>query len=193
MTLSALGIFSAAGAGGAAFSSDYELISSTILGSSTPSVSFSSLGTYSSTYKHLQIRYTLRGDRASDAEGIICRLNGDSGNNYANHQLFGNGSSVGSGAQTSFSSFELHYTSAATTTANVFGSGVIDFLDAFSTTKNKTRRVSYSMGVHSGFSGVYLISGVWMNTAAITSIAFTPQFGSNWVTGSRFSLYGIKG
>ena len=192
MTLSALGIFSAAGAGGAAAGS-YELIESYILGSSQSSVSFSSLGTYSTTYKHLQIRYALRGDRASDAEGIICRLNGDSGNNYANHQLFGNGSSVGSGAQTSTSSLELNYTSAATTTANVFGSGVMDFLDAFSTTKNKTRRVSYSMGVHSGFSGVYLISGVWMNTSAITSIAFTPQFGSNWVTGSRFSLYGIKG
>jgi hypothetical protein len=50
-----LGILSAAGAGGGV-AGDYELISSEILGTTAASVTFSSLGDYSSTYKHLQIR-----------------------------------------------------------------------------------------------------------------------------------------
>ncbi len=184
-----LGFFATAGAGAAG---SFDLLESQVLGSDTASVTFSSLSTYASTYQHLQVRYVIRGTRASDAEAILTRLNGDSGNNYSSHTLSGNGSSVGSGSQTSFSAMELNYSPAATTTANVFGPGIMDFLDAFETTKYKTRRTFFSMGVHSGFSEVSLNSSLWMNTAAISSISFTPRYGSAWATGSRFSLYGIK-
>jgi hypothetical protein len=40
--------------------------------------------------------------------------------------------------------------------------------------------------------GVALISGFWNNTAAVTSASLTPSTGASFVTGSRFSLYGIK-
>jgi hypothetical protein len=193
MTLSALGIFSAAGAGGGVSLSDYELISSTILGSSTSSVSFSSLGTYSSTYKHLQIRWTARSDRSGQDNDVLgITFNGDSGSNYAFHRLGGDGSSVFSEAGTSQTLPVFGYTVAAgTTTSNSFGAGVIDILDPYSTTKNKTVRVL--SGLVGGRSWVFLASGLWMNTASATSITLDQLYGPNFIAGSRFSLYGIKG
>jgi hypothetical protein len=38
-----------------------------------------------------------------------------------------------------------------------------------------------------------LNSGLWRSTASVTDIQLFPNVGTNWVTGSRFSLYGIKG
>ena len=189
MTLSALGIFSAAGAGGAA--SDYELIETQILGSSTPSVTFSSLGTYSSTYKHLQIRYIVRNSNASDEIALRLRLNGDATTaNYTFHQLAGTGSSVVSTGNTNQGFLALTNQPGSTSAANIFHPGIVDVLDAFSTTKNKTSR---NIG---GFAGsvrnISIYSGVWLSTASITSMEISTATGT-FVAGSRFSLYGIRG
>jgi hypothetical protein len=186
MTLSALGIFSAAGAGGVAFSSDYELISTTTLGTATNSVTFSSLGTYSSTYKHLQIRYAAKQSNSTSV-GVYGRFNGDTAGNYSWHYLAGNGSSVSSSALTSTTSM-LVGSAFGTGTANAFGGGVIDILDTYSTTKNKTVRSLEGRASE----WVALESGSWRNTASITSITLFPDV-YNFSTGSRFSLYGIKG
>jgi hypothetical protein len=190
MTLSALGIFSAAGAGGG-FSSDYELIETQILGSNQASVIFSSLGTYSSTYKHLQIRLLGRQTLAAGGQGdIYVRFNADSSSNYARHFLQGNGSTVTSGA-TANNSFALGGQAPYNNeTTGAFGGSVIDILDAYSTTKNKTIRAL--SGSHSSNAPVIqLASGHWRNTASITSI--TLSLFDIWLTGSRFSLYGLKG
>jgi hypothetical protein len=189
MTLSALGIFSAAGAGGAAALTDYELIETQILSSSTPSITFSSLGTYSSTYKHLQVRYTARSSAAVPGNGVLGRLNGVTSATYAQHFLYGNGATVQSGAATSQTSALVGLESAASATANIFGAGVIDLLDAYSTTKNKTLRTFTGVA---DLPRVDLHSSVFINTASITSFELRPEAG-NFVSGSRFSLYGIKG
>jgi hypothetical protein len=74
-------------------------------------------------------------------------------------------------------------------TANIFGSAVIDILDPFSTTKNTTTR---SLGGHnSSTARLYLGSGAYYSTAAVTSITVGPNSGSI-LAGSRFSLYGIR-
>jgi hypothetical protein len=185
-----LGILSAAGAGGVA--SDYELIQSYILGSNQTSVTFSSLGDYSSTYKHLQIRYVARTSRASVFDGGRLRLNGDTGANFDDHGLYGTGSIVGSFAQLNASTgINFGNTPGANAAADVYGPGVIDILDSFSSTKFKViRELS---GVNSSSPSVALVSGSWRNTNSITTIAISPNVGPNWVAGSRFSLYGIKG
>ena len=188
MTLSALGIFSAAGAGGVA-AGTYELIETNILGSAQSSITFSSLATYASTYKHLQIRAMARG--TNGAAGIVLRavLNGDTGNNYAQHGLQGDGSSVSSFGTPSQPFLFPSPITAAGATANSFSAIVIDLLDSYSTTKNKTMRC---LTGSTGFNRILLTSSVWMNTASITSIAFSCS-ADNLATGSRFSLYGIKG
>lgn len=190
MTLSALGIFSAAGAGGVA--GTYELIESQILGSSQASITFSSLGTYSSTYKHLQIRAVARSTRASTNPEILgIRFNADSGSNYSYHQLYGTGSSVVSDAFTSQTSLYALRATGASVAANVFNAGVVDILDPYSTTKNTTTR-SAQGGVETT-NLVLLTSGAWYNTNSITSLELVPATGSSIVAGSRFSLYGIRG
>ena len=180
------GIFAAAGAVPGA----YELISTTVLGSAASSVTFSSLGDYSSTYKHLQIRSVAKTTTVGDgAEALVLRFNSDSGSNYARHFLSGNGSSVSSGATTS-----ANYVGAGLVTTNssiaAFAGNVCDVLDAYSTTKNKTIR---TLAGHPGsLVFIQLLSGVWLNTASITSMTLSPSLG-NFITGSRFSLYGIRG
>ena len=182
------GVLSAAGAG--VVGGDYELISTTVLGTATSSVTFSSLGDYSSTYKHLQIRLTARNDRTGTAgDGISLTINGDTGANYADHDLRGTGSVVDSFARTSANRILLQRITTSADTANAFGAMVVDFLDSYSTTKNKTIRSfgGYAIGQ------LFLNSGFRNNTASITSITLTSATGPNFVTGSRFSLYGIKG
>jgi hypothetical protein len=185
MTLSALGIFSAAGAGGAV-AGDYELIQTQILTSSEASVTFSNLGNFASTYKHLQIRAVVRS--SSSFDNFFMRFNSDTGSNYAHHRLIGNGSTVtstGSSSQTSMAVGVLSDSG----TANVFSPNVIDILDAYSTTKNKTFRSLYGDTVS---PTIRLNSGFWINTASLTTINFTAG-ALNFATGSRFSLYGIRG
>jgi len=180
MTLSALGIFSAAGAGGVVADTSYELIESVILGSSQASITFSSLGTYSSSYKHLQIRASAK---STSFDNMFMRLNGDTGSNYAYHRLIGNGSAVSSLASSSQTSMVcgVHDSESA--------GNVIDLLDVYSTTKNKTVRSIY--GIAS--TTIRFNSGLWLSTASLTSILLLPTGALTFSSGSRFSLYGIKG
>jgi hypothetical protein len=170
---------------------DYELIESVFLASNASSITFNNLNQYATEYKHLQIRAAVRSDRSGVLNsGLFMRLNGDTGNNYGIHALIGTGSSLSSIASTSRSTTVALPLPAATATANAFGGAVIDILDAYSLTKNKTIR---SLGgVSSSFNEIQLASGFWLNTASITSITFVTILSDQFVAGSRFSLYGIR-
>jgi hypothetical protein len=186
------GIFSAGAGGGGGGAGSYDLISTTILGSSAASVTFDVTG-LGATYKHLQIRMTPRTDRASfSVDELYMRFNSDTGSNYASHMLYGTGSSVGSLATTTQTYSRNLVGAGSTAPSSVFGAGVIDILDAFSTTKNKTNR-ALTGALGSGENQIRLSSGVWMSTSATTSVSLGPVNGTNFVSGSRFSLYGIKG
>jgi hypothetical protein len=184
MALFPLGILSAAGAGGPAFDSDYELITSQILGLTSDFITFTSISTYASTYKHLQLRYVVRG---SD-DNFLIRLNGVSSASYATHRLVGNGSGVSSSNAPSNSWMWAGITAPNSTASGVFSGGVIDFLDIYNNSKNKTIRTL--SGYAASANNVNLASGFFNSTAAITSIDI---LGSIFAVGSRFSLYGIKG
>jgi hypothetical protein len=195
MALFPLGILSAAGAGGAAFDSDFDLLETVVLTGTQAGITFTSLGTYSSTYKHLQLRMTMRSNTSpGTATQSVLRLNGvTTGSSYASHTLQANGSTVSSQAVTAFEgvAFTLRHPSADATTG-AFAAGVIDFLDPFSTTKNKTVRIF--QGSAANENSIYLNSGLFASTSSLTSIGFTVQ-GDNgsYIAGTRLSLYGIKG
>jgi hypothetical protein len=184
------GVLSAAGAE-VGVAGSYELIASEILGSAQSSITFSNLGDYSSTYKHLQIRYVARSTASFAAEEIALRFNDISTASYSRHRLFGTGSSVVSGNNTSQTKIDIGFIQAATATANAFGAGVIDILDAYSTTKNKTFRSLN--GTTQGETYIALYSGAFLATTALTSLVLRSTASVNFVAGSRFSLYGIKG
>jgi hypothetical protein len=80
---------------------------------------------------------------------------------------------------------------AAGATANNFGFSVIDLLDPYSTTKNKTLRTLGGI-TDAAQNRIDMHSALWINTASLTSWQLFPELG-NFVTGSRFSLYGIRG
>jgi hypothetical protein len=193
MALFPLGILSAAGAGGGpAAPSAYELISSTILGSTQSDVVFSSLGDYASTYKHLQIRTVLRAGKSAGDVPFLLRVNGITATNYRYKIMYGTGTSAASFAGGSLDNgiYFGNPVPGATAASGLYAGVIIDILDAYSTTKNKTVR-----GMTSSFTSVpavQLCSGVLFNTAAVSSLTIYPDTGG-WVAGSRFSIYGIKG
>jgi hypothetical protein len=167
----------------------FVLLESTVLGSSTSSVTFASLGTYASTYEHLQIRALVQTDRGAVGDEISMRFNGISTSSYAKHRLGGNGSAVSARALASQTSIEIEFMAGGSQSTN-FGALVIDILDPFSSSKNTTIRALHG---NANQAWIGLTSGLFNNTASITSIEFDQLNASNFTTGSRFSLYGIKG
>jgi hypothetical protein len=176
------------------FSSDYELIESTILASATPSVTFNNLDTYSSTYKHLQIRVVARVANSETAAQIGMRVNGNTSSaSYVSHRVFGNGSIVGTEAVAGGvigMTTPILRTFGGTAGANQFGAAVVDILDCYSTSKNKVVKSLYGAA---GVSHIALMSGMFLSTDSITSLTILDQGATNLATGSRFSLYGIRG
>lgn len=164
----------------------FELIQTTILTSPQTSVTFD-VSAYTSLYKHLQVRTAVRGTLNYDMYGYIVRFNNDSGNNYARHILWGNGSSTGTDQASTTSYMNGGYIPGAQAAANIFTSQIIDVADAFNTNKYKT--IKLFTGTSSATREVDFASGLWMNTNAVTSVTLEGSYATN----SRFSIYGIKG
>jgi hypothetical protein len=171
--------------------SAYDSIATVTVGSGgSSSITFSSIP---ATYTHLQIRGIAQPYYASAAEGqLSMQFNGDTGQNYTRHGLFGNGSTT---ATTGFATGTYNYINIERfywgNTGSIFGSSIIDILDYTNTNKNKTVR---SIGGYdtNGSGQVALASGLWTNTNAITSIVLSAS-GSTLNQYSSFALYGIKG
>lgn len=164
----------------------YELLESVVLGGSQASVTFSNLNAaYGSEYQHLQIRMTARASRpSSTTDPLIIQLNGST-QNYS-HVLYGNGSSATSGGvATQYSLVDaITGTNAAT---DAFGACIIDILDPFELNKNKVLRALTGAN-----TVVTSASVLYTTTSVTTSISLTAFSGTNFLAGSRFSLYGIK-
>lgn len=143
------------------------------------------------TYQHLQIRCMAFGS-VFNQNGMLLRINSDSGSNYARHNLRGNGSSAFAGGADSTTFIGLGTFSA--TLSDTFPMvAIVDIHDYADTSKNKTVRSFGGIDTNTNGGGeVSLQSGVRLNTSAITSISIlTP--GQNFTTNSIFALYGIKG
>lgn len=157
---------------------------------STGSVTFSSIP---STYQHLQIRITARCGRAASTDQLKLQFNSDTGANYVRHLLFGNGTSALASGSTAQNQIALLQFPASTEAANIFGTAIIDIHDYAITTKNTTVRFMNGMDNNSTAGRIYMGSGLWLNTAAVTSITIDPLNVANYAGGSTFALYGIRG
>jgi len=185
-----LGILAAAGARQAA-GATFQLLESTVLTGSQASVEFTNLTTkYAATYQHLQLRYVVRSDSSNGFEEISFVFNPSTGGTYRAHGLIANGSSVFSidAIANQFATYSAVGNGAA---SGSYGAGVMDILDPFETSKNTTAR-ALGGRLTSGANGVGLGSGAWFNTESISTIRMSPIYASNWIQGTRFSLYGIK-
>ena len=167
----------------------YDALATVTVGSGgVASVSFVGIP---SGYKHLQLRFLGRDNRASTLDTILMRFNSDTGSNYRIHYLAGDGSSASAGGFAG-TGIEVYRITGSSATASIFGAGVVDILDYTSTTKNKTTR-SLAGADLNGSGEVVFGSGLWYATpAAITSVTLTPTNGSLFSEYSSFALYGAK-
>ena len=189
MSLIPLGFWAASGGGAAGA---YDLLETQVLASSAASVTFTGLDTLAAGYQHLQIRMVTRYDNATTATvNAKLVLDSDTGANYSNHRLQGDGSSVSSTYFAGAAYLDIRdFVVGNNATANAFGAAIVDILDFSSTSKNSTMR-ALSGSPETNESKITLSSGAWLDTAAITTIQISPS-SANWLTGSRFSLYGVK-
>jgi hypothetical protein len=157
------------------------LIETKTLGSSQSSIAFTSIPQDATD---LFCVLSVRVDRASVGDGVFIAFNSDT-SAITHRRLVGTGSSAFSDTGTS-----LLLATGATATANTFGNISVYILNYAGSTQK-----SYSSdGVNETNATAAteaIIAGRWANTAAITSLTFTPEVGPNFVAGSTISLYKI--
>ena len=166
-----------------------EAIATTYLEADASSVTFSSIP---ATYEHLQLRGTTSTDRDALHDMVKINLNSDTGSNYSRHNMHGVGSVSQASAQTSQDCSKGSWVSGATDDAAFYGSMLVDILD-YAEDTNKNTTLLWTVGGRYNASGnVACVSGLWDNIAAVTSIVLAPYYGSNFLRGSEFTLYGLK-
>lgn len=162
--------------------STYDRIATTTLGSAAASIDFTSI---SSAYTHLRVIWMAR---TASSDFPILRINGDTGTNYSNTILYGNGTSATSSRSTSTTTLYLGADIAMPTAADTFCLLTIDFFNYAGST-NKTFLSVYSND-RNGSGEVNRAVGLWRSTSAITSLSLRTT-GVNLAAGSKASLYGI--
>lgn len=155
----------------------YEPITSINLASNTSSIIFNNIP---QTYTDLIL--VINDINSTGSFDTLVRFNGDSGSNYSRTGLRGNGSTASSYSQTNLSAINL----CSDGSAEYARPAVAHIMNYSNTTTNKT--VISRANVAS--QGVNLISQLWRNTSAITSLTILSS--STFASGASFSLYGIK-
>lgn len=171
----------------------YKLISSTTLGSATASVTFSSIPTF---YDDLALIVSARSNSTLYAYPtlITVAINDDTSSLYSFRAGYGqDGSSIanGSTAQIGIVVYSINSNNASST-ANAFGSLELYF-PQYRSVRNKIAS-GYAVTENNSvnFATIDYSSLLYRNTPAITSLVVREYTGSNFLTNSSFSLYGIN-
>lgn len=122
------------------------------------------------------------------------RINSDSGGNYSETLIYGFGSTANSGRETTQTAYWIADYGWVSTTANYFGTSVINFMNYANTTTYKTllERTAHNDSAYSVSMGSIASVGLWRSTSAITSIDIRMNSTNLYRSGSTFTLYGIK-
>jgi hypothetical protein len=158
----------------------YTPLATVTLASATGTVTFSNIP---ATYRDLilVLNYT---STAGNTFGGSLRFNGDTGSNYSDVYMLGDGSSASSGTDAGTKQ-DIAFVS------NVRGNTIVNIMDYSATDKHKTSLARFNT------SNVYAIARAyrWANTAAITSMTIFNSSSSvpseTFSVGSTFNLYGV--
>ena len=169
----------------------YESISSQTLASDTATITFSSIP---GTYVALQLRILSRSTRAAANANLNIQINSDTGTVYTLHELSGDGATAtatGSAAG-GVTNASIARSTGTTANASVFAVSIVDIHNYASSTQNKTIRSFF--GYDNNGSGIVgLRSVLYVGTTAVSAFTLSSASSSNFLTGSTFALYGIKG
>ena len=167
------------------------LIQSTVLTNNSTLVEFNNLSQFHGVYKSLRLVSSTRNTGNVGTGALITRFNGDSANNYTYHAVRSYNSSIQSEAAVPYSAVLTSWNPHGGTNPYNFGIGDAEILDWDSSVKNKT--VRSLTGALSYANIISIFSGSWMSTAPITSIQLVAESGNPFLSGSRYSLYGVTG
>jgi hypothetical protein len=157
----------------------YEPISTTTLGSNANSVTLSSIP---STYTDLLLVVNFGQNVADD---MRMQFNSDTGSNYSTTALVGNGTTASSTRYTSVTGVNPRVAANPPTSIGAIWKESIQNYSNTTTFKTTLGRLDYAVGEAETHVGL------WRSTSAITSITLS-CFVNNFITGSTFTLYGIK-
>ena len=165
----------------------YTLIASNTVGSGgVASVTFSSIP---STYTDLVVKTSLREATTNNAI-VKINFNGTT-SGYTAREIIGNGTSASSDTNYGSTYYGVEGSSApSNATANSFTNNEY-YIPNYASSNYKSISTDSIYETNTTFSLATLSSGLWSNTAAITSIALAPYSG-NFAQYSTFYLYGIK-
>jgi hypothetical protein len=153
-----------------------------------PSVTFNLAGI--SGYTDLVIVSSIQSARAAQLDSLAVRFNGDTGNNYSYTFLFANTAEGLKSARGSNQSNIFIGNFAANSTANTFGTNILQINNYSNSTTFKTT-ISRSGSLGTGNDDTEATVGLWRNPAAITSVTLRSETGNNFTAGSTFTIYGI--
>jgi len=172
----------------------YQIATQSVSGTGT--VTFSNLNTYTG-YDHLEVRYFAKDNRSPVYSGLGVRFNGDTGANY--WWYFPD-------VSTTVGSFGIYNDDASTygyvgnipgnSASSNYAGGWFTVFNYQDTDKWKTVQglggyCSAGDGSYQGFLTQYSV--IWKNNAAVTSMTVFSNTASTFQSGTRISLYGIKG
>ena len=169
----------------------YTLLETITVGAAgAASVTFNSIP--QTGYTDLVLKASVRTARANVSSSLSMRFNGDSGSNYSNRLLAGDGStatSVSSGAVTRIQYF---YANGSTATSNTF-SNIEIYIPNYTSSNYKSISLDSVEENNATRGDDNLTAGLWSSTAAITSIFIDEPFGGTLLQQhSTFSLYGVS-
>lgn len=170
--------------------SKYQLLQTYTVSGTEANVIFSNLSTsYGSEFQHLQVRATMRTNRAATGDIINMRISNSSSAVYSTYTVRDN--AVYNPTFSTDRAYLGDIVSNIDETYN-YATMLLDITDPFESTKN-TSFNSFVGGNNFGSGQVNNTSfggGVFGNTDPITQLDFFSL--ASWVTGTTFSLYGIK-
>jgi hypothetical protein len=169
----------------------YDLISSTTLGSASNTITLE----LPSTYTDIQIKASLRSDRAANGSNAYFYLNNDtSSGNYSRAIMYDEDGALGTevvlfgvgGTARQFAAVM-----AASTPANTFSSVTVDLIN-YQSSIAKTFSIWCSGQRQGGATRI-----IWRNTHGYNQTTPVTQFSfvdvnGNFIAGSTVSIYGIK-
>jgi hypothetical protein len=157
--------------------STYEKIASQTGNGSATTITFASIP---QTYTDLVLVMPIF--TSSNANESV-QINGDTGSNYSNTWLTGNGSTAVSSRNSNNTALTIQVNIFSTSTSPAFH--IMNFLNYSNTTTYKTILSRSNRAEQATEAFV----GLWRNSAAITSISIAS---ATFTTNSIFTLYGIK-
>lgn len=163
----------------------YEPIATQTLGSDTATITFSDIP---GSYSDLVLSVAVRTASGGNEDNMLVRFNSDTGTNYSITWLYGNGSAASSGRLSNQTYVTTSAIPGGTSAAGTFSAATFQIMGYSNTNTFKT--TLYSGG--SIVASVIRVVGLWRSTSAITSMSISANSGTDYKSGSTFSLYGIR-